>query len=32
MSYLAFLMFLWVLPLPILGALMLVERVKRSEK
>ena len=32
MSYLMFLMFLWVLPLPILGALVLVERVKSSEK
>jgi len=32
MSYLTFLMFLWVLPLPVLGALVLVERVKRSDK
>lgn len=31
MSYLTLLMFLWVLPLPVLGALVLVERVKRSD-
>ena len=31
-SYLTFLMFLWLLPLPILGALFLVERLKRSDK
>jgi len=32
MSYLTFLMFLLVLPLPVLGALVLVERVKGSDK
>ena len=32
MSYLMILMFLWLLPLPVLGAMMLVERVKRSDK
>ena len=31
MSYLTFLMFLWLLPLPFLGALVLVERMKRAD-
>jgi len=32
MSYLTFLMFLLVLPLPVLGALVLVELAKGSDK
>jgi hypothetical protein len=32
MSYLTFLMFLWLLPLPVLGALVLVEKVAGSDK
>ena len=32
MSYLMILMFLWMLPLPVLGAMALVERLKGSDK
>ncbi len=32
MSYLTFLMFLWVLPLPVLGAMVLMDWVKGSDK
>ena len=32
MSYLTFLMFLWVLPLPGLGTFVLVERMKGSDQ
>jgi hypothetical protein len=32
MSYLMILMFLWMLPLPVLGAMALVERLKGSAK
>ena len=32
MSYLMILLFLWLVPLPVLGAKMLVERVKDSDK
>ena len=32
MSYLMILLFLWLVPLPVLGALVLVERVKGPDK